>query len=141
MVLGIMGYGGVALKSSTILIFSIAYGIVVDLTIHFLAKYRHELRKHNWVIGESVNYSMHESGVSMIYTTVILFFGFIIFAASSFGGTVALGLLTSLALVIGLFTNLFLLPSLLLSLEKSMNAKKELGTSLIEIEEEDEDEL
>ncbi len=140
MVLGIMGYGGVALKSSTILIFSIAYGIVVDLTIHFLAKYRHELRKHNWVISESVNYSMHESGVSMIYTTVILFFGFIIFAASSFGGTVALGLLTSLALVIGLFTNLFLLPSLLLSLEKSMNAKKELGTSFIEIEEEDEDE-
>ncbi|HLP32017.1 MAG TPA: hypothetical protein VK202_01015, partial [Bacteroidia bacterium] len=75
-----------------------------------------------------------------IYTTVILFFGFIIFAASSFGGTVALGVLTSLALVIGLFTNLFLLPSLLLSLEKAINAKKELGTTLIDIEEEDEDE-
>lgn len=139
MVLGIMGYADITLKTSTILIFSIAYGIVVDLTIHFLAKYRHELKKHNWVIGESVSYSMHESGVSMIYTTVILFFGFIIFAASSFGGTVALGVLTSLALVIGLFTNLFLLPSLLLSLEKAINAKKELGTAIIDIEEEDEE--
>jgi uncharacterized protein len=141
MVLGVMGYAGIPLKTSTILIFSIAYGIVVDLTIHFLAKYRHELRKHNWVISDSVGYSMHESGVSMIYTTVILFFGFIIFAASSFGGTVALGVLTSLALIIGLFTNLLLLPSLLLSLDKAMNAKKELGTTLIDIEEEDEDEL
>jgi|JI7StandDraft_1071085.scaffolds.fasta_scaffold08233_2 predicted RND superfamily exporter protein len=140
MVLGIMGYADITLKTSTILIFSIAYGIVVDLTIHFLAKYRHELKKRNWDIGSSVSYSMHESGVSMIYTTVILFFGFIIFAASSFGGTVALGVLTSLALVIGLFTNLFLLPSLLLSLEKAINAKKELGTTLIDIEEEDEDE-
>jgi uncharacterized protein len=140
MVIGIMGYAGIPLKTSTILIFSIAYGIVVDLTIHFLAKYRHELKKHNWAIGESVSYSMHESGVSMIYTTVILFFGFIIFAASSFGGTVALGVLTSLALVIGLFTNLFLLPSMLLSLEKAINARKELGTTLIELDEDDDDE-
>ena len=79
------------------------------------------------------------AGPSIIYTAVALFAGFIIFAASNFGGTVALGVLTSLALLFGMFMNLILLPSILLSLEKSINAKAELGTTLIEIDPEAED--
>lgn len=134
--LGIMGFAGIPLKNSTILVFSVAYGIVVDLTVHFLAKYRIELKKRKYQMSESVAHSVEESGYSMVYTTVILFFGFIIFAFSKFGGTVALGLLTSLSLVIGLLTNLFLLPALLLSLEKSIK-KEELEAGFIELEDEE----
>ncbi len=136
MTLGIMGYSGISLKESTILIFSVAFGIVVDLTIHYLAKYRLELKKYNWDISKSVKASIEHSGFSMIYTTVILFFGFIIFSFSSFGGTVYLGLLTSMSLAFGLFSNLFLLPSLLLGQEKRMNMRKAMGSSVIELEEE-----
>src|SRR5690606_419599 len=124
MTLGIMGFSGIALKESTILIFSVAFGIVVDLTIHYLAKYRLELKRFNWNITKAVRASIEHSGFSMIYSTVILFFGFIIFAFYSFEGTVYLGILTSLCLAFGLFTNLFLLPSLLLGMEKRMNTRK-----------------
>lgn len=134
--LAIMGYSGIPLKESTILIFSVAYGIVVDLTIHYLAKYRFELKKHDWNISEAVKATIRHSGLSMLYSTVILFFGFIIFSFSSFEGTRYLGILTSVALVLGLITNLFLLPSLLLWLEKRINMKKEMSHTIIELEEE-----
>jgi predicted RND superfamily exporter protein len=133
--LAIMGYSGIPLKESTILIFSVAYGIVVDLTIHYLAKYRFELKKHDWNISEAVKATIRHSGLSMLYSTVILFFGFIIFSFSSFEGTRYLGILTSVALVLGLITNLFLLPSLLLWLEKRINMKKEMSHTIIELEE------
>jgi predicted RND superfamily exporter protein len=81
--------------------------------------------------------SLLEAGPSIIYTAIALFGGFIIFAASNFGGTVALGILTSISLVFGMLMNLLLLPSLLLSLEKNINNKKELGTTLVEIEPDD----
>lgn len=81
--------------------------------------------------------SLSEAGPSIIYTAVALFAGFIIFAASDFGGTVALGVLTSLSLIFGMFMNLLLLPSMLLSLENNINSKKELGTSLVEFEPEE----
>ena len=112
----LMGYFGIPIKPSTILVFSIAFGISIDDTIHFLAKYRQELKNHN--IRKSVETSIRETGVSMIYTSIILFFGFSIFTASNFGGTQALGLLVSLTLFVAMLTNLVLLPSLLLSLEK-----------------------
>jgi predicted RND superfamily exporter protein len=134
--LGIMGFASVPLKNSTILVFSVAYGIVVDLTVHFLAKYRIELKKREWNIRESVSHSIEESGFSMIYTTIILFFGFVIFVFSKFGGTVALGALTSISLVVGLAANLFLLPALLLSFEKSFK-KEELASGIIELEDEE----
>ncbi len=137
MTFGIMGFFDIRLKPSTIIIFSIAYGIVVDFTIHYLAKYRHSLKKHNWDMRIAIPESLMEAGPSIIYTAVALFAGFIIFAASNFGGTVALGVLTSLALLFGMFMNLVLLPSILLSLEKRINAKKELGVTLIEIDPED----
>ncbi len=117
----IMGYFGIALKPSTILVFSIAFGISVDDTIHFLAKYRQELLMNNWNIRKSVFSALNETGVSMFYTSVVLFFGFFIFVASDFGGTVALGLLVSITLMLAMLSNLLLLPALLLSLEKIIN--------------------
>jgi predicted RND superfamily exporter protein len=116
----IMGFFGIALKPSTILVFSIAFGISVDDTIHFLAKYRQELISNNGAIKNSVFASLKETGVSMLYTSVVLFFGFFIFIASDFGGTVALGLLVSITLLIAMLSNLLLLPALILTYEKKL---------------------
>jgi len=115
---GVMGYLGVPLKPSTVLIFSIAFGIAVDDSIHFLTKYRQELLRHNWDIPKTVVVALRETGPSMIYTSIILFFGFIIFGASSFGGTVALGLMTSGTLLVAMLSNLLLLPALILSFDR-----------------------
>jgi len=113
-----MGFGGIPIKASTILVFSIAFGISVDNTIHFLAKYRQELKVTGWNISRSVVLALRETGVSMLYTSVVLFFGFGIFSLSGFGGTVALGVLVSLTLLVALTSNLILLPSLLSGLDK-----------------------
>jgi uncharacterized protein len=119
----LMGYLGIPIKPSTILVFSIAFGISVDGTIHFLAKYRQELGETNWSIRAAVFLAIRETGVSMVYTAIILFFGFGIFASSSFGGTVALGSLVAFTLIVALFANLILLPSILLSMEKLITDK------------------
>jgi len=121
---GLMGFLGVPIKPSTILVFSIAFGISVDDTIHFLAKYRQELQANNWKIRKSVYGALRETGVSMFYTSIVLFFGFSVFTISSFGGTVALGGLVSVTLLLAMLANLLLLPSLLLSLERSIANKK-----------------
>ncbi len=120
---GLMGYLGVPIKPSTILVFSIAFGISVDDTIHFLAKYRQELQANKWKIKKSVYGALKETGVSMFYTSIVLFFGFSVFTISSFGGTVALGGLVSITLLLAMLANLLLLPSLLLSLERSIANK------------------
>ena len=119
----IMGFTGIPIKASTILVFSIAFGISVDNTIHFLAKYRQELKTTNWDIGRSVSLALKETGVSMLYTSVVLFFGFGIFTLSSFGGTVALGVLVSLTLLVAVTSNLILLPSLLMGLERLITTR------------------
>jgi len=134
----IMGYFGIALKPSTILVFSIAFGISVDDTIHFLAKYRQELLVNNWNIKKSVLSALNETGVSMFYTSVVLFFGFFIFVASDFGGTIALGLLVSITLLFAMLSNLLLLPALLLSLEKIINYEA-FQEPLLDIFDEEED--
>lgn len=136
---GLMGFFGIPIKPSTILIFSIAFGISVDDTIHFLAKYRQELKHQKWNIRESVHLALRETGVSMIYTSIILFFGFGVFAVSSFGGTVALGLLVSVTLLFAMMADLVLLPSLLLSLDKALTTKAFKREPLIEIIDEEED--
>lgn len=133
----IMGYFSIAIKPSTILVFGIAFGISVDDTIHFLAKYRQEL-KYNGNIRKSVKKAIRETGVSMIYTSIVLFFGFSIFITSQFGGTIALGLLVSLTLMIALLSNLVLLPALLLTLEKSI-FEEAIQDPLAEILDEEED--
>ena len=119
----IMGFFGIALKPSTILVFSIAFGISVDDTIHFLAKYRQELILNKGLIKKSVFTALKETGISMLYTSVVLFFGFFIFIASDFGGTVALGLLVSITLLIAMLSNLLLLPALLLTYEEALSVK------------------
>jgi predicted RND superfamily exporter protein len=121
---GLMGFLGIPIKPSTILVFSIAFGISVDDTIHFLAKYRQELIANKWQIKKSVYNALRETGVSMFYTSIVLFFGFSVFIVSSFGGTKALGGLVSATLLFAMLSNLILLPSLLLSLEKSIANKK-----------------
>jgi uncharacterized protein len=114
----LMGYFGVPLKPSTVLIFSIAFGISVDYSIHFLAKYRQELHAKSYFIPVAVSATILEVGKSMVYTSIVLLAGFIIFTFSSFGGTIALGLLTSITLFISMFTNLILLPSLIMTFDR-----------------------
>ena len=130
---GLMGYLDVPIKPSTILVFSIAFGISVDDTIHFLAKYRQELKANHWKIRRSVFSALRETGVSMFYTSIVLFFGFSVFMISSFGGTVALGGLVSITLVLAMLSNLLLLPALLLSLEKTIANEKEFLEPIIDI--------
>lgn len=130
---GVMGFVGVPIKPSTILVFSIAFGISVDDTIHFLAKYRQELTANKWRIQQSVYAALRETGVSMFYTSIVLLFGFSVFVISSFGGTVALGALVSATLLFAMLANLILLPSLLLSLERSIANKEVLKKPQIDI--------
>ncbi len=130
---GLMGYFGIPLKPSTILIFSIAFGLSVDDTIHFLAQYRQELTKHNWKIKKSVFATLKEAGVSMFYTSVVLFSGFSVFMLSSFGGTVALGGLIAFTLFFGMLSNLLLLPCLVLTLNKSLANQQEFIEPKIDI--------
>ncbi len=130
---GVMGFVGVPIKPSTILVFSIAFGISVDDTIHFLAKYRQELIANKWKIKVSVYAALRETGVSMFYTSIVLFFGFSVFIISNFGGTVALGALVSATLLFAMLANLILLPSLLLSLERNIANKEVLKKPQINI--------
>ncbi len=134
----IMGYFGIGIKPSTILVFGIALGISVDGTIHFLTKYRQELLKSDWNMGIAVRNSLKETGTSMMYTSMVLFFGFLIFTASSFGGTISLGLLISMTLLIAMICNLLILPTMLLTLEKYLN-KKVFKEPLLQIYNEEEE--
>jgi predicted RND superfamily exporter protein len=134
---GIMGYLGIRFKPSTILIFSIAFGISSDGTIYFLTKYRHELKSNFKNVSDAISATIKDTGLSMIYTAVILFFGFSIFAASSFGGTKALGILISITLLVAMITNLILLPCILISIDKWVKRKEFTAPALIEINDED----
>lgn len=135
---GIMGFFNIPLKPSTILVFSIAFGISVDDTIHFLAKYRQELKNRKFSIGTSVLSTLRETGASMIYTSIILFFGFSVFISSEFGGTKALGVLVSCTLFIAMLSNLVLLPSLLMTLDRRLLTKA-FNEPYLEIYDEEED--
>ena len=130
---GIMGFMDINFKPSTILIFSIAFGISSDGTIYFLTRYRQELKVTGRSVSQAISITIRETGLSMIYTNIILFSGFAIFAASSFGGTVAMGVLVSLTLLIAMCTNLVLLPSILLSIDKRISRKTALEEPIIEI--------
>ncbi|WP_445455952.1 efflux RND transporter permease subunit [Flavobacterium sp. HNIBRBA15423] len=138
---GLMGFLGVPIKPSTILVFSIAFGISVDDTIHFLAKYRQELIANNWRIKKSVYNTVKDAGVSMLYTSVVLFFGFSVFTLSSFGGTIALGGLVATTLLFAMLSNLIFLPALLLSLERSIANEQEFVQPTIDILAEDKEDI
>jgi hypothetical protein len=134
---GIMGFTDVPLKPSTVIIFSITFGMTIDNAIRFLARYRVERKKHKQPVKEATYRAIYESGISEIYTSIILLFGFGIFLLSEFGGTQAIGMLVSICLAIAMFSNLFVLPSLTISIA----GERDKGTGIIELpDEEDEEE-
>ncbi|MCW3070560.1 MAG: patched family protein [Bacteroidetes bacterium] len=136
---GVMGFLGINFKPTTILIFSIAFGISSDGTIYFLTKYRQELKVQGRSVAQAISVTIRETGLSMVYTAIILFSGFAIFAASSFGGTVALGILVSLTLLVAMCTNLVMLPAILLSIDKRRSRRAALQEPLIDISEDPEE--
>jgi predicted RND superfamily exporter protein len=111
---GIMGWLGIPLKPSTVLVFSVALGIAIDITIRFLVNYKQELPEYDNNVEETVSATIRNTGLSIVYTSLVLTAGFVIFCGSSFGGTIALGWLTSVTLLTATMTNLVLLPVLLL---------------------------
>jgi predicted RND superfamily exporter protein len=115
---GVMGWVGIPLKPSTVLVFSVALGIAIDVTIRFLVNYKQELPNNQFDARKTVMHTIRQTGISIIYTSMVLIAGFIIFVFSAFGGTQALGWLTSLTLLSATVTNLILLPVLLVSTEK-----------------------
>lgn len=138
---GLMGFLGIPLKPSTILVFGIAFGMSVDDTLRFLAQYRLELSRNDWKIKKSVFATFDDAGISMFYTSIVLFFGFSVFMLSSFGGTVALGGLVALTLFFGMLSNLVLLPSLVLSLNKTLANEQEFIKPTIDILEHTDEEI
>jgi predicted RND superfamily exporter protein len=110
-----MGWANIPLKPSTVLVFSVALGIAIDVTIRFLISYKQDLPRYNNDVKETVMQTLRGTGISILYTSLVLIAGFIIFMFSGFGGTKALGLLTSLTLLSATLTNLILLPVLLLT--------------------------
>ena len=110
---GLMGWVGISLKPSTVLVFSVALGIAIDVTIRFLVNYKQELPRLNNNVHATLIQTIKHTGISIIYTSLVLVAGFVIFCFSDFGGTKALGWLTSLTLVVSTFTNLILLPALI----------------------------
>ena len=138
---GIMGFLDIPLKPSTILVFGIAFGLSVDDTIRFLAQYREELKKNNWKIRKSVYATFNDAGLSMFYTSIVLFFGFSVFMLSSFGGTIALGGLISLTLLFGMLSNLMLLPALVLTLNKTLANEQEFIEPKINVIERSDEEI
>jgi predicted RND superfamily exporter protein len=138
---GIMGFLDIPLKPSTILVFGIAFGLSVDDTVRFLAQYREELKKNHWKIRKSVYATFNDAGLSMFYTSIVLFFGFSVFMLSSFGGTIALGGLISLTLLFGMLSNLMLLPALVLTLNKTLANEQEFIEPKIDIIEHSDEEI
>ncbi|OCB76260.1 transporter [Flavobacterium piscis] len=126
---GLMGYFGIPLKPSTILVFSIAFGISVDNAIQFMAKYKHDLIQSNGKVKKSVFSALRETGISTFYTSVVLILGFATFTLSSFSGTIALGGLISCTLAFAMFANLLVLPALVLTFEKKKAKKEDLEDS------------
>lgn len=135
-VAGMMGFAGIPLKPSTIIVFSVALGISVDNAIQYLSRYRHEIRINKSSIHDAVIKAMQETGHSMLYTSIVLVFGFGIFILSDFGGTQALGILVGATLFVAMFCNIIFLPSLLLTLNKMLTTRA-FEKPMLEVLEED----
>lgn len=119
-----MGWVGIPIKPSTVLVFSVALGITIDVTIRFLVNFKQELVNHDDDIAATVRRTIHDTGLSIIYTSLILVAGFGVFALSQFDGTKSLGYLTSLTLLLAMVTNLTLQPALLLWMDKALRKNK-----------------
>jgi predicted RND superfamily exporter protein len=134
--LGLMGFFDIHLKPSTILIFSIAFGISSDGTMYFLTKYKQEIKNMDLSISQVISLVIRETGVSMVYTAIILSFGFLIFVFSGFGGTRAMGILVSMTLLMAYCSNLVLLPSFMLTMEKKLQRKDFAKNPILDVTEE-----
>lgn len=121
---GLMGWVGIPIKPSTVLVFSVALGITIDVTIRFLVNFKQELSRHDDDIAVTVKKTIHDTGLSIIYTSLILIAGFGVFALSEFDGTKSLGYLTSLTLLLAMIANLTLQPALLLWMDKVLRKNK-----------------
>jgi uncharacterized protein len=128
---GLMGWAGIRIKPSTVLVFSVALGITIDVTIRFLVNFKQELARHDDSIADTVHRTIHDTGLSIIYTSLILIAGFGVFVLSQFDGTKALGYLTSITLLLAMVTNLVLLPALLLWMDKVIEKKNDAATFLM----------
>lgn len=134
---GLMGWMGIRIKPSTVLVFSVALGITIDVTIRFLVNFKQELSRHDDSIADTVHRTIHDTGLSIIYTSLILIAGFGVFVLSQFDGTKALGYLTSITLLLAMVTNLTLLPALLLWMDKVIEKKNNAATFLMGEDEDD----
>ena len=134
---GLMGWVGIRIKPSTVLVFSVALGITIDVTIRFLVNFKQELARHDDSIADTVHRTIHDTGLSIIYTSLILTAGFGVFVLSQFDGTKALGYLTSITLLLAMVTNLILLPALLLWMDKVIEKKNNAISFLIDEDEDD----
>lgn len=128
---GLMGWVGIRIKPSTVLVFSVALGITIDVTIRFLVNFKQELARHDDSIADTVHRTIHDTGLSIIYTSLILIAGFGVFMLSEFDGTKSLGYLTSITLLLAMVTNLTLLPALLLWMDKVIEKKNDAATFLM----------
>jgi len=134
---GLMGWVGIRIKPSTVLVFSVALGITIDVTIRFLVNFKQELVRHDESIATTVHRTIHDTGLSIIYTSLILIAGFSVFIMSQFDGTKSLGYLTSITLLLAMVTNLTLLPSLLLWMDKVLEKKNKAADFLLGEDEND----
>jgi predicted RND superfamily exporter protein len=134
---GLMGWIGIHIKPSTVLVFSVALGITIDVTIRFLVNFKQELARHDDSIADTVRRTIHDTGLSIIYTSLILIAGFGVFILSQFDGTKSLGYLTSITLLVAMVTNLTLLPALLLWMDKVIEKKNIAATFLMGEDEND----
>jgi predicted RND superfamily exporter protein len=128
---GLMGWVGIRIKPSTVLVFSVALGITIDVTIRFLVNFKQELARHDDSIADTVHRTIHDTGLSIIYTSLILIAGFGVFMLSEFDGTKSLGYLTSITLLLAMVTNLTLLPALLLWMDKVIEKKNDAAAFLM----------
>jgi uncharacterized protein len=128
---GLMGWMGIRIKPSTVLVFSVALGITIDVTIRFLVNFKQELARHDDSIADTVHRTIHDTGLSIIYTSLILIAGFSVFILSQFDGTKSLGYLTSITLLLAMVTNLILLPALLLWMDKVIEKKNKAAEFLM----------
>ena len=111
-----MGFMGIKLRPSTAMTFSIALGIAVDDTIHFLARYRQELKKGNLVEGKAIENTILSTGRAIIGTTFVLCIGFFTLYFSAFVPNHEFAIIASVILIFAMICSLILLPVLLAKL-------------------------
>jgi predicted RND superfamily exporter protein len=112
-----LGYLGIELEAGVSIVFAIIFGIAVDDTIHFLAKYR-LLRGRNVPVQEAIHKTYREAGKAIVLTSVVLFFGFLVMLFSISPPSVTIGLLISLTLASAVVSDLLLIPLLLKWLDR-----------------------